>query len=61
MGKISGFEKEEKKKRKWSDGEDQILKDYVKKHGPGKWGKIAKEIGKFIISFINIYFRHTAL
>ncbi|KAL6189539.1 hypothetical protein ACLB2K_040927 [Fragaria x ananassa] len=39
MGKTSGFEKEGKKKGKWSAGEDQILKDYVKNHGLGRCGK----------------------
>ncbi|KAL6185054.1 hypothetical protein ACLB2K_041189 [Fragaria x ananassa] len=38
MGKTSGLE-EAKKKGKWSDREDQILKDYVKKHGLGRCGR----------------------
>ncbi|KAM5587196.1 transcription factor MYB123 [Rosa sericea] len=45
MGRYSGFEKGGLKKGVWSAREDQVLKDYVKKHGPGKWGKASRETG----------------
>ncbi|XP_062022916.1 transcription factor MYB1-like [Rosa rugosa] len=45
MGRSSRFEKEGMKKGAWTAREDQILMDYVKKHGEGKWGKISKETG----------------
>ncbi|PRQ31831.1 putative transcription factor MYB-HB-like family [Rosa chinensis] len=33
------------KKGAWAASEDQIVKDYVKKHGIGKWGKLTRETG----------------
>ncbi|XP_004305611.1 PREDICTED: transcription factor MYB82-like [Fragaria vesca subsp. vesca] len=45
MGRSSRFEKEDMKKGVWTAREDQILIDYVKKHGEGKWGKISRETG----------------
>ncbi|KAK9922911.1 hypothetical protein M0R45_031348 [Rubus argutus] len=33
------------KKRVWTACEDQILKDYIKMHGEGKWNKIARATG----------------
>ncbi|PRQ28037.1 putative transcription factor MYB-HB-like family [Rosa chinensis] len=45
MGRSSRFEKVGMKKGAWTAREDQILIDYVKKHGEGKWGKISKETG----------------
>ncbi|XP_061993156.1 transcription repressor MYB5-like [Rosa rugosa] len=45
MGRNSGFEKDGLKKGMWSAREDHVLKNYVKKHGPGNWGKTARETG----------------
>ncbi|XP_004298561.1 PREDICTED: transcription factor MYB82-like [Fragaria vesca subsp. vesca] len=33
------------KKGVWDPKEDQIVKDYVKKHGVGKWSKLSRETG----------------
>ena len=32
----------------WTANEDELLREHVRKHGEGKWGKISKETGKFI-------------
>ncbi|KAJ9129106.1 hypothetical protein P3X46_034123 [Hevea brasiliensis] len=29
----------------WTSDEDQLLREYVRNHGEGKWGKVAKETG----------------
>lgn len=52
MGRDSGFDnKEGMKKGVWTAREDQILKDYIKMHGEGKWNKIARATGKFSFFF----------
>ncbi|PRQ51264.1 putative transcription factor MYB-HB-like family [Rosa chinensis] len=33
------------KKGVWAASEDQIVRDYIKKHGVGKWGKLSRETG----------------
>ncbi|PRQ51663.1 putative transcription factor MYB-HB-like family [Rosa chinensis] len=39
-------DKHGRKKVAWTAFEDQIVKDYVKNHGAGKWDKLSKETGE---------------
>ncbi|EEF46130.1 hypothetical protein RCOM_0707120 [Ricinus communis] len=39
----------------WTANEDELLREYVRNHGEGKWGKVPKETGKLInLSFLNM-------
>ncbi|XP_072993894.1 transcription factor MYB1-like isoform X1 [Typha latifolia] len=40
-----GCSKESLNKRSWSALEDEILTDYVKAHGEGRWGKVPRSAG----------------
>lgn len=45
----------EYKKGLWNSQEDNILMDYVKKHGVGKWNRISKLTGISIHIYIYSY------
>ena len=47
MGRAPCCTKDGKNKGAWSAEEDQILIDYIKTHGEGKWTYIPKEAGKW--------------
>nr|CCA29099.1 putative MYB transcription factor [Rosa rugosa] len=46
MGRSSSrCDKEGANKGAWTAHEDQVLRDYVKEYGEGKWGKMSRETG----------------
>ncbi|XP_044472473.1 transcription factor MYB1-like [Mangifera indica] len=45
MGRTPCCSKEGLNRGAWTANEDQILSDYIKAHGGGKWGRIPKETG----------------
>lgn len=47
MGRSPCCEKSGLNRGAWTALEDQLLIDYIKIHGEGRWGKIPKETGKF--------------
>ncbi|KAL6295962.1 hypothetical protein ACE6H2_004104 [Prunus campanulata] len=46
MGRSYRCEKDGLSKGAWTALEDQILIDYVKDHGEGRWGKLSRETGE---------------
>lgn len=46
MGRSPCCSKEGLNKGAWTALEDQILTDYIKTHGEGKWRRIPKEAGE---------------
>lgn len=47
MGRTPCYEKNGLNRGAWTALEDQILRDYVKVNGEGRWGKIPNETGRF--------------
>ncbi|KAB2627812.1 transcription factor WER-like [Pyrus ussuriensis x Pyrus communis] len=45
MGRSSRCEKDGLRRGSWTDAEDQILLDYVREHGEGRWEKLSRETG----------------
>ena len=45
------------KKGLWTEEEDQILLEYIRVHGRGKWNRIPKVTGKKVM-YIYIYIRN---
>ncbi|CAL9062193.1 unnamed protein product [Musa banksii] len=45
MGRSSCCSREKLKKGAWSAVEDKVLRDYIRVHGEGKWGKVPKKAG----------------
>ncbi|EOA18235.1 hypothetical protein CARUB_v10006727mg [Capsella rubella] len=45
MGRMTWFDDEGMKKGEWTDDEDRKLAAYVKEHGSGHWGSLAKKAG----------------
>ncbi|XP_068313752.1 transcription factor WER-like [Pyrus communis] len=45
MGRSSRCEKDGLRRGAWTDAEDQILLDYVREHGEGRWEKLSRETG----------------
>lgn len=46
MGRSSRCEKDGLRRGFWTDAEDQILLDYVREHGEGRWEKLSRETGE---------------
>lgn len=46
MGRSYRCDKDGLSKGAWTALEDQILIDYVKDHGEGRWGKLSRETGE---------------
>ena len=46
MGRIPRCTKDGLNKGAWTALEDEMLVDYVKSHGEGKWSNLAKETGE---------------
>lgn len=44
-------EKEGERKGAWSSEEDELLVQFVRLHGEGKWTTLAKKAGKYISFF----------
>lgn len=54
MGRSSSrCDKEGANKGAWTAHEDQVLRDYVKENGEGKWGKMSRETGENSLSVIS--------
>ena len=49
MGRSPCCTKEGLNKGTWTALEDQLLTDYIKTHGEGKWGNIPKKTGKLVL------------
>lgn len=45
MGRASTSSKEAFNRVAWTPPEDKRLMDYISMHGPGKWERLAKELG----------------
>lgn len=55
MGRSSRRDTEQgANKGAWTALEDQILRDYVKEHGEGKWGKMSRETGALSLLKIQL-------
>lgn len=57
MGRTPCCSKEGLNRGAWTANEDQILSDYIKAHGGGKWGRIPKETGKSTFYFFDYLLR----
>jgi myb proto-oncogene protein len=53
MGRTPCCSKEGLNKGAWTAQEDKILKEYVRIHGEGKWGKLPKIAGNYKIVVTN--------
>lgn len=59
MGRSPCCDENGLKKGPWTPEEDQILVDYIDKHGHGSWRALPKLAGIIIISTKkNIFFNH---
>jgi len=51
MGRVPCCDKDEVKKGPWTPEEDQLLVQYIQKHGLGCWRSLPKNAGFFFFSF----------
>lgn len=54
MGRKGSCDKQEVNRGAWSSEEDQILMNYVRLHGEGKWRELSKRAGIYHICIIII-------